>query len=103
ALPLTSGDLVKVANGSYLSNWTISANGITVQGESQASVKVFSVAPLSEPFDITGQDVNISFMSLTGASNGIYVTAASNRVQLTNLTLQGNATWGCLCHGQYLT
>ncbi len=99
-LPLSSGDTVLIYNGSYLANWTMSANGISVVGESQFGVTLYSTAPLATPISVQAQDINLTKMKLVGSTLGLDVsTGAANRTTLTNLTLQGNLSWVCNCHG----
>ncbi len=94
-LPLTSGDIVKIYNGTYQANWTISANGISLVGESQKGVIVYGLL-VNAPFALRGSDINISSMTLVGTNYGMDAQTGA-RAALVDLRLQGNNSFGCLC------
>jgi len=98
-LLLQPTDVIVIHNGSYLANWTISINGLTIIGDAREGVFINNTAPLTTPLVVNAWDTNITNVTLYGSSNGLVVNGPTNRTALMNLTISTAGGWGCACQG----
>ncbi len=89
AASLPGSDMIRIAEGGYEENVTINdADGLTLSGES--GVVIVAANGLSEAIKISGGEVSLSSLAITGGSRGI-TAAGSAALRLRDVLVTANA------------